>query len=120
MGKALLIIVGSLFVGLGFVGVILPGLPTTPFLLVAAGCYAKSSDRFYKRLINSRTFGPMIRQYRERRSLPKRIKVRAIVMMWTMISLSGIFAITGTTGRIILFVCGLIGMFSVLSVKTEG
>ena len=119
MGKAALIILGTLSVGMGFLGILLPGLPTTPFLLVAAGCYARSSDRLYNRLLNSRRFGPFIRRFREERAIPRGTKVRALVMMWAMIMLSGVTVITGLTGRIVLAALGAVGTLSILLIKTS-
>lgn len=105
--------------GLGFIGILLPGLPTTPFLLVAAGCYARSSDRLYNQLLNSRRFGPFIRRFQEERAIPRRVKVRSILIMWTMILLSGLTVITGTTGRIVLATLGAIGTLSILMIKSS-
>ncbi|WP_072659765.1 YbaN family protein [Mariprofundus micogutta] len=56
---------GFLFLGLGFIGVFLPLLPTTPFILLAAGCFAKSSESWHRWLLNNRTFGPMIKNWQE-------------------------------------------------------
>lgn len=119
MQKAILILIGSLSVGLGFLGILLPGLPTTPFLLVAAGCYARSSDRLYTKLLNNRRFGPFIRRFREERAIPRKTKVQAIVMMWSMILLSGLTAITGTGGRLILAALGALGTVSMLLIRTS-
>ena len=65
--KWTLILVGSLSIGLAFLGIFLPLLPTTPFLLLAAACYLRSSDRFYHWLIYHKWFGNYIRNYREGR-----------------------------------------------------
>lgn len=67
--------------GLAALGVVLPVLPTTPFLLVAAACFARSSPRFYDWLLGNRIFGPLIREWREHRSIPKRAKAIAIAMI---------------------------------------
>ena len=72
--KALWVIAGSVFVVLGAFGVILPGLPTTPFLILAAACYIRSSQRLYDWLIANKTFGPYLRDYREGKGIPKRAK----------------------------------------------
>ena len=74
-------ILGTLFLLLGIVGIFLPLLPTTPFLLLATACYARSSRRFYNWLLNHATFGPLIIEWRTYRSIPKRIKITAIIMM---------------------------------------
>jgi uncharacterized membrane protein YbaN (DUF454 family) len=81
MNRWLLILSGLFFVGLGGVGVVVPGLPTTPFLLLAAGCFAKSSPRLYGWLVHNRIFGPMILHWQDTRSIPKRAKRIAYIMM---------------------------------------
>jgi uncharacterized membrane protein YbaN (DUF454 family) len=77
----LLLTMGFVFVGLAGLGVVLPVLPTAPFLLIAAACFARSSARFYHWLLANRLFGPMIRDWRETRSIPLRAKVSAIAMV---------------------------------------
>jgi uncharacterized membrane protein YbaN (DUF454 family) len=67
--------VGGICVGLGVLGIFVPLLPTTPFLLVAAACFVRSSDRLYQRLITHRTLGPYIRNYREHRAITRRYAV---------------------------------------------
>ena len=79
---------GTLFVGIGLVGVVLPVLPTTPFMLLAAGCYVRASPRFYSWLLNTRAFGPLIREWRQYRSIPRRTKLTAIVLMALTLSTS--------------------------------
>ena len=65
MLKILLIAIGSFFLILGFIGILIPGLPTTPFLLLSAACYFRSSDRLYSWLLNHKIFGKYIRNFRE-------------------------------------------------------
>ncbi len=72
---------GTVCLGLGILGAVLPLLPTTPFILLSAACYARASDRFYNWLLNNRLFGPMIREWRRHRSIPFRVKVVSIVLM---------------------------------------
>lgn len=79
--RTLLLGTGLVFVGLAALGAVLPVLPTTPFLLVAAACFARSSPRFYDWLLENRVFGSLIRDWRETRSIAKHIKVTAIVMI---------------------------------------
>ena len=88
MIKLLLIVLGSIFLGLGFLGIFTPGLPTTPFLLLAAGCYVRSSDRLYSWLIKNKLFGKYIHNFRETRSIPLRSKILSLIVMWIMICLS--------------------------------
>ena len=87
--KPLLIILGFICLGLAVLGVILPVMPTTCFVLMAAACFAKSSPRFYNWLLASRIFGPMINHWQTTRSMPKRAKIMAI----TSILFSGAFSI---------------------------
>lgn len=74
-------VVGLVFVALAALGVVLPVLPTTPFLLVAAGCFAKSSPWLYEKLLANKFFGVLIRDWQQYRSIPKRGKVIALVTM---------------------------------------
>ena len=85
LSKGFLIAAGLICVAFGSLGIFLPVLPTTPFLLLAAWCFARSSDRYYNWLISNRIFGQYIRNYQEGRGLPLRIKILAIVMLWTAI-----------------------------------
>ncbi len=82
----LLIGVGSLSVALGTVGIFVPLLPTTPFLLLAAACFVRSSPRLYRWLITHRWFGTYIKNYREHRVIPLRFKVLALTLLWLSIS----------------------------------
>lgn len=77
----LLLIAGFLSLALGAIGVILPGLPTTPFVLLAAYFFARSSPAMHERLLANRVFGPMIVEWNEHRSIPLRAKILAVVMI---------------------------------------
>ena len=79
MRIVILNVIGIFFVGLAVLGVVLPLLPTTPFLLVAAACFAKSSPRFYQKLLDNRIFGPLIINWRESRTIPKKAKIIALL-----------------------------------------
>lgn len=74
-------ITGVFFVGLAILGVALPILPTTPFLLVAAACFAKSSPEMQKRLLANKTFGPLIHDWQKYRSIPRKAKRIALLTM---------------------------------------
>lgn len=84
----LLWLAGTVSLGLGIVGVVLPGLPTTPFVLLAAACYARASPRLHRWLREHRFFGPMVRDWEAHRSLSKRTKRIAQASMLVMVSLS--------------------------------
>lgn len=83
-----LLAIGWLSVALGVIGIFLPVLPTTPFLLLAAACFMRSSKRFYLWLVNHRQLGPWIVDYLEGQGIPLKGKVYAIGLMWASIGLS--------------------------------
>ena len=81
-GKVLVLkVTGVFFVGLAILGVVLPILPTTPFLLVAAACFAKSSPEMQRRLLANKTFGPLIHDWQKYRSIPRKAKRIALLTM---------------------------------------
>lgn len=86
--KATLIIFGVFFTFLGVVGIFVPVLPTTPFLLLAAACWFRSSKRFYHWLLNNKYLGKFIRNYRENKGIPLRAKIISISLLWLSISYS--------------------------------
>lgn len=73
---------GTFSVGLGVAGAFLPVLPTTPFLLLAAWCYARSSPRLHQKLLQNRYFGPYIRKFQEEKALPPRVKILSCSLVW--------------------------------------
>lgn len=72
---------GSLALLLGIIGAFLPVLPTTPFVLLAAFCYSRASVRFHAMLLDNRVFGPLIREWHETRTIPRRAKCLGLSMM---------------------------------------
>ena len=86
--KILLISAGWLSIALGIIGIMLPLLPTTPFILLAAACFAKSSPRFHNWLLSHRHLGPIIHQYQSGNGLPRRVRRRALAILWASMSLS--------------------------------
>lgn len=91
--KGLLVIVGTVSVALGILGILLPILPTTPFLLLAAICYSHSSERFYVWLLSNRYFGHYIRDWREKRGLSLPVKLWILFVLMTTMSISIVFFI---------------------------
>lgn len=85
MIKWFLRVIGIISVGLGVLGIFVPLLPTTPFLLLAAACFVRSSPRLYAWLIQHRWFGKYILYYREYRAIPLRVKVFTLVLLWSVI-----------------------------------
>jgi uncharacterized membrane protein YbaN (DUF454 family) len=100
--RTILIVCGTLCVALGVLGIFLPVLPTTPFLLLAAYCYARSSGRFYEWLLNNRWCGAYIRNYRQGRGIPLKQKVFTISLLWLTIGSTAWFAISQWWLRLIL------------------
>lgn len=80
--KWILILLGSISLGLGLLGIALPILPTTPFLLLAAALYFRSSPRLYAWLLSRPRLGAYIYQFREHRAIPLRAKVISVIMVW--------------------------------------
>jgi len=86
--RYLLIATGTICLAIGIIGIFTPILPTTPFLLLAAACYANSSVRFHRWLMNNRVFGSYIRNYTEGRGLPLKVKLFTIALLWATIGIS--------------------------------
>jgi uncharacterized membrane protein YbaN (DUF454 family) len=117
--RALLWLAGTISLALGLVGVVLPGLPTTPFVLLAAACYAKASPRLHAWLLNHRLTGPMLRDWEAHRSLTRRTKTVAVSSMTLMVSVS-IWSFQGRPGvQLLLLALGVIGAWVVLRIPTR-
>ncbi|MFN6964665.1 MAG: YbaN family protein [Pyrinomonadaceae bacterium] len=100
--KATFITLGTMCVGLGVVGIFLPLMPTTVFLLAAAYFYSRSDERFYGWLLDNRVFGEYIRNYREGRGMTLKHKTRALAVLWTTIAVS-IWLVESIAVRLVLF-----------------
>lgn len=101
---------GTLFVALGVLGIFLPMLPTTPFLLLAAACYARSSRRIFNWLLNHPHFGPLIREWREHRAMPCRAKRTALVLIALSFAISIACFVPGWPARLAMAAAGLVLM----------
>jgi uncharacterized membrane protein YbaN (DUF454 family) len=86
--RQLLITTGTICVVIGIIGIFVPILPTTPFLLLAAACFLRSSPRFHSWLMNNRLFGTYIRNYTEGRGIPVKVKLFTIALLWATIGIS--------------------------------
>lgn len=84
----LLIVLGFIFIGLGAVGVAIPVMPTTPFVLLAAVCFSASSKKFYDWLLRNRVFGQYIENYRTKQGISIRLKIASIAFLWTGLIIS--------------------------------
>jgi hypothetical protein len=101
---------GTLFLGLGVAGIFLPLLPTTPFLLLAAACFARSSRRITHWLHNHARFGPLIREWHEHRAMPYRAKRTALLLIALSFSISIAFFVPGWPAKLAMGVGGVLLM----------
>src|SRR4030043_1367749 len=111
------VIVGTIAVGMGVFGIIVPVLPTTPFLLLAAICYMRGSQRLYNALLCNRFIGSYVRNYLEGRGMSLKMKVWTLSLLWIAIVCTALLAIDSLIIRIILAVV-LVGVtIHILTVK---
>jgi uncharacterized membrane protein YbaN (DUF454 family) len=103
-----LVLAGSVFVLVGLAGIFLPVLPTTPFLLLAAACYARASRRFYNALLNNRLFGPAIIEWQQHRAIDYRTKLTAIALMSLTLAVSIVFFVKDARLQSVLALLGLL------------
>ena len=116
--KYLLIILGSISLALGVIGIFLPVLPTTPFLLLSATLYVRSSEKLYQWLINQKYLGTYIRNFREHHAIPLRAKTLSISMIWITLTYCAI-AISNIIWIKLIFIALAIGVtIHILSYKT--
>ena len=99
MTRPFFLVTGWIFVGLATAGVALPLVPTTPFLIVAAACFARSSERFHRWLFDSRLFGPLIRAWTETRSIPRRAKALSVLLIAAVGTSTAVFALHSAWAR---------------------
>ncbi|MFO7796164.1 MAG: YbaN family protein [Promethearchaeati archaeon] len=112
--RVLYYIAGTFFLSLGIIGIILPILPTTPFLLLSAACYVRSSEKAYNWLIHNKIFGKIIRDYREGRGLPTKIKVITIIFLWITIFISILFITIFWVQILLIIIASLVSIHIVL------
>ncbi len=116
--QVVLIVSGTFFVALGVLGIFVPVLPTTPFLLLAAFCYARSSERFLHWLLTNRWFGAYIKNYREGRGIPLREKLLTIVALWLSIGFSALYVVESWWGKLLLVAVAVGVTAHLLRIKT--
>jgi len=113
MLKIIFIILGTLSLAIGCIGIFVPGLPTTPFVLLTAALYIKSSDRMYNWVIESRIFGKYIKNYQARKGMEISTKLYSIALMWIMIFISTYFFIDNRIVDWIVVAAGILGTITV-------
>jgi uncharacterized membrane protein YbaN (DUF454 family) len=120
VGRAMYLAAGSLSLALGIVGIVLPVLPTTPFLILAAWCYARGSERCYRWLLTNRVFGRHLSDYLCGRGVSWRVKAGALVLLWVAIALSAVFAVESLWARVLLVVVAVGVSVHVVLIKRRG
>ena len=115
--RSVLVFCGTVALALGTIGILVPVLPTTPFLLLAAACYARGSARLHDRLVNSRFLGEYIRDYRDRRAIKLNVKISAIAMVWLSIGIS-ILAVDPAWLRLLLGAIAVAVTAHILTLRT--
>lgn len=112
-----LLIAGSITLVLGLIGIFIPVLPTTPFLLISAYCYLRSSKRMYNWLIHHKVLGSYIYNYLEHRAVLRKTKIGAIVFLWLTLSIS-MFLIGNWHVRAFLLLVGICVSIHLFTLKT--
>ena len=111
-------LLGTIFLGLGSIGIFLPLLPTTPLVLLAAACYAKSSPKAHQRLLDNKYFGPMLRNWETNRCVKVRVKWIAVPMIILVGGSSVWFSIPDGWLKIIAVALLAYGLWAVLRLQT--
>jgi len=106
--RGLLVACGVLCVALGAAGLVLPVLPTTPFMLLAAFCFARASPALHRRLVESRLFGPTIREWQRHHAIPWRTKLTAIALMSATLTVSIVFFVRPLALQLALAALGVV------------
>lgn len=112
--RTLWLALGFLSVGVGVIGIIVPGLPTTVFFVVAAGCFSRSSPRFEQWVLNLPTIGPMVRDYRAGLGMPRRAKVAAVSSIVVACGLSAYLTIGRLPIALVILLAGGFGIAWIL------
>ena len=118
MKKTLYIILGCIFVAIGIIGIFLPLLPTTIFLLIASYFFMNSSPELNHKLLNNKYLGKYLRDYKENRGMPLKAKVNSILVLWISILTSGYFFVESTIVRVLLMIIAISVSIYISRLKT--
>ena len=100
--KLFFIALGTLSLGVGLLGVIIPVLPTTPFLILAVACYLRGSERLHHWMLNNSLFGGLVKDYLEGRGMKAKQKVFTLIFLWLTITITVVFFIEAFTVKVLL------------------
>jgi uncharacterized membrane protein YbaN (DUF454 family) len=109
---------GFLFLGIGALGVVLPLLPATPFVLVSAACFARSSEKWHRWLLANPTFGPMVRNWEQDRCITCRVKLIAVLSMLVVGGVSIFYAVDTGPLRITGGLLMILGLATIGLIRT--
>lgn len=119
--KKTLFAIGGIFaLILAILGVVIPGLPCTPFALLSAALFAKSSEKLYNKLLSNKILGPRIKNYQRRKGISKAGKIKVIILMWSMVLFSSFVVIRLLPIQITILSAGVIGAIVVWFFVSEG
>ncbi len=110
---------GFLSMVIGLIGIVVPGLPTTPLMILAAACFAKSSQKFYDWIINNRLFGKHVKNYREGKGIPKKSKPVILSTLWFFVLFAVLIAIPDSAppiSKISTLILAVIGTIFILRI----
>ena len=115
--KGILVVSGTFFLVIGIIGIFIPLLPTTPFLLLTAACYIRGSKKFYNRLIKNRWLGGYIKNYQEGKGIPLTVKIISIIFLWITIVFSTVIIVANIFIRIILIIIAIGVTVHILTIR---
>ncbi len=118
MFRVFLFLVGIISLLLGLLGILLPGLPTTPFLLLSAACFMRSSERAYNMMLQNKITGPFIRDYREKKAIPLKSKIIGVALLWLSIGFTVLFVLPMMWVKLLLVVIAVLVTLFILKIKT--
>jgi uncharacterized membrane protein YbaN (DUF454 family) len=116
--KIIFVTIGSIFLGIGAIGIIIPGLPSTPFFILSAAFYLRGSIRLHKWISEHRVFGKYLKVYQENKAMTLRSKITVLSIMWTMIFISSFLLIENLIIRWIILSAGVIGTIVITKIRT--
>ena len=116
--KGIFIVAGTVSLGLGAVGVFLPILPTTPFLLLSAACYYKGSERMHRWLLCNKLFGSYIRNYKEGKGIAQTTKILTLSLLWITICFSAFYIVRNFPIQIVLIAIAIAVTIHVITLPT--
>ena len=118
IARGIWVILGTLALGIGLVGVVIPVLPTTPFLLAAAYCYSRGSKRFHVWLTTNRIVGRYIRDYQEGKGISSHAKMITLILLWSTILISALVFVHILWVQVVMIMIALAVSYHILSIGT--